>query len=76
MFTDMTTRLERAGHCQRCEKYRRTTKQCTECGCLVNLKVTLSNESCPLGKWTRAPEGKDFAAEVSSKLKEFFQPKK
>jgi hypothetical protein len=47
-----------------------------ECGCLVNLKVTLSNESCPLGKWQQAPEGTDFAAEISSKVKEFFQPKK
>ena len=52
MFTDIKTRLERAGHCQRCEHYRKVTRQCMECGCLVNLKVLMMNQSCPIGKWT------------------------
>jgi hypothetical protein len=75
MFTDMTTRLERAGHCQRCEFYRRSTKQCVKCGCLVNLKVTLANESCPEGKWKEAESGNDIVSNVSKQIQEFFKPK-
>ena len=52
MFTDMKTRLERAGHCQRCEYYRRSLRQCTQCGCFVNLKVMMAAQACPIGKWT------------------------
>jgi hypothetical protein len=75
MFTDMKTRLERAGHCQRCEHYRRTIKQCAQCGCLVNLKVTIANEACPIGKWTEASPGNDFVAEISKTVQGLFKPK-
>jgi len=51
MLTDMKTRLERATICQACEHYRRSIKQCTECGCLVNFKVIFAASSCPIGKW-------------------------
>jgi len=51
MITDMKTRLERATICQACEYYRRSIKQCTECGCLVNFKVIFAAQSCPIGKW-------------------------
>lgn len=68
MFTDMQTRLARAGHCQACENYKRRTKQCNLCGCLVNLKVTLANESCPIGKWTETSAGTDFISVISEKL--------
>jgi len=75
MFTDMKTRLERAGHCQQCEFYRRVTKQCTKCGCLVNLKVTLANEACPVEKWKQAESGNDIVSTVSKQIQEFFKPK-
>jgi len=51
MFVDLRTKLERAGICQRCEHYQRSTRQCKECGCFVNFKVILENSSCPIGKW-------------------------
>jgi hypothetical protein len=76
MFTSMPVRLERAGHCQRCEHYRRSTKQCNMCGCLVNLKVTIARSVCPVGKWGAAKEGNDFAAEVSNAIKSFLNLKK
>lgn len=75
MFTDMKTRLERAGHCQQCEFYRRSTKQCTKCGCLVNLKVTVANTSCPVGKWKEVPGGNDIVSNISNQIQEFFKPK-
>jgi hypothetical protein len=76
MFTNMEVRLERAGHCQRCEFYRRATKQCTQCGCLVNLKVTIADEECPAGKWGRVEPGTDFMSTMASKVQEFLKPKK
>jgi ribosomal protein L32 len=51
LFVDMKTKLERASICQRCEHYKRSTRQCNECGCFVNFKITLANSSCPVGKW-------------------------
>ena len=76
MFTSMAVRLERAGHCQRCQHYRRSTKQCTLCGCLVNLKVTIAKSVCPIGTWGASAEGHDFAAKLSSTVKAFFNLKK
>jgi hypothetical protein len=75
MFTDMKTRLERAGHCQRCEFYRRATKQCSQCGCLINLKVTLAKEACPIEKWGEAEIGNDIVSTVSKQIQDFFKPK-
>jgi len=75
MFTNMAVRLERAGHCQRCEHYRRVTKQCNMCGCLVNLKVTIAKSVCPVGKWGASKEGSDFAANVSKTIQTFFNLK-
>lgn len=75
MFTNMQTRLERAGHCQKCEYYIRPTKQCRQCGCLVNLKVTIANESCPIGKWNKAEPGNDFMSVIAGKIQEALRPK-
>ena len=71
----MQVRLERAGHCQKCEFYRRSTKQCTLCGCLVNLKVTIANTSCPAGKWKEAEPGNDLISDISNKVQNLFKPK-
>ena len=76
MFTSMQIRLERAGHCQACEWYYRSAKQCRQCGCLVNLKVTIAAEECPVGKWKSVEPGNDFISTVTSKVQEFLKPKK
>jgi hypothetical protein len=65
MFTDIKIRLERASHCQKCEHYRRSIKQCAECGCLVNMKVMLADSFCPIGKWGPVPPGSDMFAEIA-----------
>ena len=76
MFTSMQIRLERAGHCQKCEWYYRPAKQCRQCGCLVNLKVTIAAEECPVGKWKAVEPGTDFMSTIATKVQEFLSPKK
>ena len=67
MFTSMQIRLERAGHCQKCEWYYRPAKQCRQCGCFVNFKITLAESECPVNKWGKAPPGDDFISKISEK---------
>ena len=51
MLASIKNRLSRAKICHECEYYTRFTKQCKECGCLINLKISFSQTSCPVGKW-------------------------
>lgn len=37
--------------CLECPRLIRTTKQCRECGCFMQLKVKLRDAVCPIGKW-------------------------
>jgi hypothetical protein len=37
--------------CNKCPYLRRTTKQCTQCGCFMKLKTKLAAAECPVGKW-------------------------
>jgi hypothetical protein len=37
--------------CNKCPYLRRTTKQCTQCGCFMKLKTKLAAAECPIGKW-------------------------
>lgn len=43
--------------CKICPKYVSLTHQCTECGCVMNLKTKLPNAECPLGKWGQVQIG-------------------
>lgn len=72
MFTDMKVRLDRAKICQGCEYYRRSTRQCTECGCLVNFKVMIADTECPKQKWGKAVNGTDVFAEVAYQAQKIF----
>lgn len=40
----------RMQECIGCEFFS-ITKQCTQCGCYMPAKTTLSNAECPIGKW-------------------------
>jgi hypothetical protein len=42
---------ERFEICKACPRYVKSTHQCLECGCIMNLKVKLPNAECPLGHW-------------------------
>lgn len=37
--------------CLGCDRLIKSTKQCKECGCFMNIKTQLPHASCPLGKW-------------------------
>lgn len=42
---------KRISICKECPRFIKTTSQCKECGCIMNLKTKLAAASCPLGKW-------------------------
>jgi hypothetical protein len=48
--------------CVNCERatgprHNETKKvKCLECGCLINHKIRLKNEKCPIGKWGKFVE--------------------
>lgn len=48
---DPKTADERYAICLACPSLMKTTKQCKECGCFMQLKVKIQNATCPLGKW-------------------------
>lgn len=37
--------------CKSCPEFVNITKQCKQCGCVMPLKVKLSEATCPLNKW-------------------------
>lgn len=73
MLASMKDRLERVAICQACEQYRKPTKQCKECGCLVSLKVSWADTACPLGKWSEVPGGFDPITQMQQRMVRFFK---
>jgi hypothetical protein len=41
----------RLGICKECPVFRKATKQCKACGCIMTLKAKLKDAKCPIGKW-------------------------
>lgn len=76
MFTNIEDRIQRAAICQKCEWYIRSTKQCKNCGCLVNLKVAIAKEECPVGKWHAVAPGTDFMSTIAEKIHKALSSKK
>jgi len=37
--------------CMDCPELIKTTKQCKQCGCFMNMKTKLEKATCPIGKW-------------------------
>lgn len=37
--------------CEGCDRFLKVTRQCLQCGCMMNLKTKLLSAKCPLGKW-------------------------
>jgi hypothetical protein len=48
---DEVISVERLDICKTCPFYNKITHQCSECGCIMNVKVKLANATCPIGKW-------------------------
>lgn len=41
--------------CNACEHFRDRSKTCTQCNCLMPVKVKIASVYCPLKKWTDEP---------------------
>jgi hypothetical protein len=50
-YADEETANRRMAICEECPRLFRATKQCKECGCLMNLKTKLAAAKCPIDKW-------------------------
>ncbi len=37
--------------CKGCDKYNTELYMCSECACYIPMKISMSSEECPLGKW-------------------------
>jgi hypothetical protein len=57
-------RKQRLDICHTCEHYVNITKQCSQCGCVLPLKVKFGKSSCPKGKWGEEPEGNHPLVEI------------
>jgi hypothetical protein len=49
-FTTKEIQEQRYEICNGCEHFT-ALKTCRECGCIMPLKIKLTNVSCPIGKW-------------------------
>lgn len=43
---------QRMAICQGCDRYKKETNQCNECGCFLAIKAKLTGMKCPLNKWS------------------------
>lgn len=53
VLTDPFVAEERAAICAECPFFDADEVQCRKCGCLIDAKVVLNTEKCPLDKWPR-----------------------
>lgn len=51
MFATKEKAEERMKLCAQCDKFN-SIGLCTECGCVMVVKVKIDTSSCPLGKWS------------------------
>ncbi len=42
---------QRLAICKVCPAFRPKTQRCSKCGCFMQLKSTLKQAKCPIGKW-------------------------
>lgn len=49
-FANDLLQAQRYEHCKSCSAFT-AFKTCTECGCIMPLKIRLASASCPLAKW-------------------------
>ena len=45
-------KFQRKAICEACPRLM-ATRQCGECFCFIDLKTSVKQESCPLGKWEK-----------------------
>ena len=42
---------QRLAICNVCPAFKKNTQRCSKCGCFMQLKSTLKQAKCPIGKW-------------------------
>ena len=42
---------KRMNICKSCPEFLSLTKQCSKCGCFMEIKTKMEQAICPLGKW-------------------------
>jgi hypothetical protein len=48
---ESTVKENRMSICLSCPDLIKLTNQCKRCGCFMELKTTLEQSKCPIGKW-------------------------
>lgn len=51
IIVDAPFQERRLSICESCEWFVPESKRCQQCGCLMTIKVTLKQASCPIHKW-------------------------
>lgn len=51
IIVDAPFQERRLSICESCEWFVSESKRCQQCGCLMTIKVTLKQASCPIHKW-------------------------
>ena len=51
LLASRETQLERFEICKSCERFEADANRCKVCGCYVKPKVSMTYETCPIGKW-------------------------
>jgi hypothetical protein len=49
--SDKDLKEERLAICMECPALNKNLMKCTKCGCFMQLKSTLRQATCPVGKW-------------------------
>lgn len=49
--TSEAVKLERVALCEACDHFDEASRQCNQCGCLIDLKIAMPLEKCPIDKW-------------------------
>lgn len=60
VFASLETQVERKKICEGCEFYDKDCDplpRCKKCGCVVDFKVPIAFEKCPIDKWGMDEEG-------------------
>lgn len=50
-FVEKNIAQNRYDLCKQCSYFNNLTTTCTQCGCLMKLKVKFTKSVCPLNKW-------------------------
>jgi hypothetical protein len=59
-FVPADVKQIRMNICMVCPSWEHTSNRCTECGCQMRVKASLTSSECPLKKWGRHVKSSDI----------------